>query len=45
MRRLPSFMGFTNGPAPFIERNQRQYRKMCRQNPSMYRSKKHRSKN
>lgn len=25
--------------------NQRQYRKLCRQNPSMYKSKKHRSRN
>lgn len=42
---MPSFMGFTTGPVPYKMLNQRQYRKMCRQNPSMYRSKKHRSKN
>lgn len=36
--------GFGNGNASRLL-NQRQYRKQCRQNPSLYRSKKHRSKN
>lgn len=30
---------------PFIDRNQRQYRKLVRQNPWMRKSKKHRSRN
>lgn len=30
---------------PLRKTNQKQYRKLCRQNHSMYKSKKHRSKN
>ncbi|MHA4844403.1 hypothetical protein ACX0G7_09575 [Flavitalea antarctica] len=37
------FLGWRNPPGRFL--NQRQYRKKCRNNPSLYKSKKHRSKN
>lgn len=40
------FGGFSNSSLKAsIYRNQRQYRKRCRQNPWVYKSKKHRSKN
>jgi hypothetical protein len=45
LRKLPSYLGFQSGPDHRRILNQRQYRKLCRQNPSMYKSKKHRSKN
>lgn len=38
-----SFGNTTDKPSRFL--NQRQYRKKCRQNPTLYKSKKHRSKN
>lgn len=38
-----SFGNTSDKPSRFL--NQRQYRKKCRQNPSLYKSKKHRSKN
>jgi hypothetical protein len=42
-KQISGFSSNENNSGRFL--NQRQYRKKCRQNPHLYKSKKHRSKN